>query len=528
MADGGGLLSGLPLRVPPQNLEAEQALLGALLANNKAHDRVGDFLRAEHFADPAHGRIYAALTRRIEQGELVNAVTLKSDLEQAGQLAEVGGTAYLAQLVSTAVGIVNAGEYGRVIHHCHLRRELIDLGAGIVNAAFGDSEGLDAPQQIAAAEAKLFSLAIGGTVERRVQPAASALSAAVSRAEEAARSPRGLVGTTYGFASIDAMTAGARPGQFILIGARPGMGKTALGLSIALRAAAGGQRVLFRSIEMTAEELGVRLAAMLAGLDTMAMLRGRVPAEDRLGDGDGTRPLGQDEYRRLIEAQRELAALADHQGRPCLVIDDTPEATLAQIRTSARRMQRHGGLDLVVIDYMDKIEPSERIKRAANRYSEMSEVSSGVKNIARRLNIPILALHQLSRRVEQREDKRPLLSDLRDSGVSEQEADVVMFLYRQEYYLRDNQPVRKAGESDGEYGVRESAWHDALNHAWNRAELGLAKNRQGRTGKIDLFCYLPMTAFYDPGEWAGVGPPPHPLGGQRRQPCPQPSERRSA
>ncbi len=481
----GDALLGLALRSPPQNLEAEQALLGALLANNKAYERVAEFLAPEHFADPVHGRIFATLARRIEQGQLANAVTLKTDLENSSLLDEVGGTAYLAQLVSATVGVVNAGEYGRVIYHCYLRRQLVDIGEEVVNRAFGDAEGLDAPQQIEAAEQALFDLAAKGSADGGFVSFEKALKLAVEGAERAFKRSGHVSGLATGLRDLDAKLGGLHASDLIILAGRPGMGKTSLATCIAFgaaRALAAEAReaglgktppaVAFFSLEMSAEQLATRLLAEEARVSSDRIRRGEIAER---------------EFERFVACQREISALP-------LMIDDTPALSISALRTRCRRLKRTQGLGLVVVDYLQLLRPAPGT-RPENRVLEISQITQGLKAIAKELAVPVLALSQLSRAVESREDKRPQLSDLRESGTIEQDADVVMFLYRDEYYLAAREPKLMTFDNQAKFDEAHAKWVADMERVHNVAEVNLAKQRHGPTGKVELFFEAEFTRF---------------------------------
>ncbi len=479
-------LSLLKLRTPPQNLEAEQALLGALLVNNKAYERVADFLAPQHFADPVHARIFEAIVRRIERGQLADAVTLKSDLEHDGLLEEVGGTAYLAQLVAATVGVINAGDYGRAIHDAYLRRQLIDIGEEIVNRAFGDPEGLDGAAQIEAAEQALFEIATEGVADRSFIPFDLALSRAIDAAERAFRSPGGVSGLATGFRDLDQKMGGLHASDLIILAGRPGMGKTAFATCLAFNAAravaeeaarTGAKRapaVALFSLEMSAEQLATRLLAEQARVSSDRIRRGDVRAED---------------FDRFVEAARRIAALP-------IQIDDTPALSISALRTRCRRLKRTQGLALVVVDYLQLLRPAPG-SRPENRVLEISQITQGLKAIAKELHVPVLALSQLSRAVENREDKRPQLADLRESGTIEQDADVVMFLYRDEYYLGAREPKLMSFDNQAKFEEAHAKWLSDMERVHNVAELILAKQRHGPTGKIELFFEAEFTRFAD-------------------------------
>lgn len=462
-------------RLPPANLEAEQALLGAIMANNKAYDRVAEFLRAEHFADDVHGRVFAAIRRRVEAGQEADAVTLRRECEAAGTLAEVGGAAYLATLLSAGAGLQRvAGEYGRLIHDCWLRRQVIERAQEAMELAFGADPEMDAAGVRDHADAAFASLAQDGA-PGAVQDMATVAGLAANSMAAAITRGGGLAGVSTGLAGLDRMTGGLRGGQLVVLGARASMGKTALGARIASGAADAGVRVLFVTIEMVAEAIAARIIAGRAGLPLNVVLRGLGKHED------GTpRPLALDapELRRVGEEARLMADLPLrwlHHGAP----------TTSMVRGHARGLQRRAGLDLVVVDYLGLLRPSVA-QRDGNRVAEIGLITRELKAMAVDLNIPVLALAQLSRAVENREDQRPRLSDLRDSGEIEQHADIVGLLYREHYYLSRSKPARKPREKTEDFEARIFEWQERLRRSEGRAELDIAKQRQGPVGPVRL------------------------------------------
>jgi replicative DNA helicase len=476
----------VPPRLPPTNLQAEQALLGALLANNRAYERVSEFLLAEHFADPIHGRIYQAISRRIERQELADPITLKAEFEHSGILEEVGGTAYLAQLVSAMVGIINAGEYGRAVTDAWLRRQLIDIGEEIVNDAFGADNELNATEQMETAEQKLFDLAAkkgdsGGFVTFE-----NALTEAIHHAEKAFHAQGGISGLTTGLRDLDRKTGGMHPSDLVILAGRPGMGKSALATKVAFGAArsimdearARGADVVPKStvaifsLEMSAEQLAGRLLSENARVSGDRIRRGEIEQKD---------------FDRFVQVSRELGSLP-------LVIDDTPAITMSALRTRCRRLKRTRGLSMVIIDYLQLMRPAAGT-RPENRVLEISMITQGLKALAKELEIPVIALSQLSRAVESREDKRPMLSDLRESGSIEQDADMVMFVYREEYYIQQRMPKQIAFDNDEKFHAAVEKWQSDMAAVHNRAELIIEKQRHGPTGKIDLFFEGEFTRF---------------------------------
>ncbi|MBC9176358.1 replicative DNA helicase [Pseudoroseomonas ludipueritiae] len=476
-------------RQPPANLQAEQALLGALLANNKAYERVSEFLAAEHFADPVHGRIYAAIQRRIEAGQLADAVTLRGEFAHSGLLDELGGPEYLARLISAMVGIINAGDYGRIIHDAWLRRQLVDLGETVVNRAFGTDEGLEGREQLEAAEQALFDLAKDGGNEGGFVPFGRALTEAVTMAEKAFTSGGGVSGLSSGLRDLDAKTGGLHPSDLLILAGRPGMGKTALATKIAFGAAQSilraaedehgpgavpkGGCAIF-SLEMSADQLATRLLSEASRISGDRIRRGEIMQRD---------------FDKFVEVSRELARLP-------LYIDDTPAITISALRTRCRRLKRTRGLDFIVVDYLQLMRPAAG-SRPENRVQEISQITQGLKAIAKELAVPVMALSQLSRQVESREDKRPQLSDLRESGSIEQDADMVMFVYRDDYYLKMQEPKQAAFDKGEKFEEAHTAWIERMEKAHNRADLIVAKQRHGPTGTIPLFFEAEFTRFGD-------------------------------
>jgi len=481
-------LLGLSQRQPPANVQAEQALLGALLTNNRAYERVSEFLQPEHFVDPVNGRIYVAISRRVEAGQLADAVTLKAEFEHSGVLDEVGGLAYLARLMTAMVGIINAGEYGRAIHDAWVRRQLIEIGETVVNNAFGLNPELDGSKQIEAAEETLFNLATEKGQEGGFVTFERALTDAIGVAEKAFHRTGAVSGLTTGLRDLDKKTGGLHPSDLLILAGRPAMGKTALATKIAFGAARSlmlearergpgtqpnGTVAIF-SLEMSAEQLATRLLSEESRVSGERIRRGEI---------------GQKEFDRFVQVSRELQTLP-------LVIDDTPAISLSAMRTRLRRLARTRGLSLVVVDYLQLMRPAVGTK-PESRVLEISMITQGLKAIAKELEVPVLALSQLSRQVESREDKRPQLSDLRESGSIEQDADAVMFVYRDEYYLQQRMPKETNFDSNDKFVVAMEAWQHRMELAHNKAELLLEKQRHGPTGKIDLFFEGEFTRFAD-------------------------------
>ncbi len=481
-------------RPPPHNLEAEQALLGALLVNNPSYQRVAEFLLPVHFADQVHGRIYDAISKLVEKTQIADPITLKAYFEHQGALTEIGregvyGAAYLAQLAASVVTIVNAHDYGRVIYDAYIRRQLVAIGTDVVNDAHDHDIDVDAKQQIEIAEKKLFDLATSGIADGGFQPFVQALKNATHMAELAYKRSGKTSGVSSGFTDMDRLLGGLHPSDLIILAGRPSMGKTALATNMAFNVAkayrqgrdASGQVVAedggiagFFSLEMSAEQLASRVLAEESGVSGDKIRKGEVSRE---------------EFDKFLQASMTLQSVP-------LFIDDTPALTIGALRTRARRLKRQQGLHVIVVDYLQLLQgtPGGGEK---NRVQEISEITRGLKAIAKELDVPVIALSQLSRAVEQREDKRPQLSDLRESGSIEQDADVVMFVYREEYYLGRAEPARKPEENEEKFNQRYADWRDRLEQVHGLAEVIVAKQRHGPIGTIRLAFDGSTTRFSD-------------------------------
>jgi replicative DNA helicase len=477
MADGPAAETGLG--AAPHNIEAEQALLGALLVNNDVYDRVASVVQAAHFHEPVHARIFEAAASRIQKNALASPVTLKAFLEDDPGLKELGGPPYLARLAGAAISLFAAKDYARLIHDLALRRELIGLGREIAEkAARMDLE--DEPRdQIVAAEQALYQLGEQGKLDRGFQSFLRAVKDAVDVANAAYLRDGGLAGLSTGLADLDQKLGGLHPSDLLIIAGRPSMGKTALATNIAFwiakayrrgvrpdgtEGAVDGGVVGFFSLEMSAEQLAARVLSEAS----------RVPS-DRVRRGD----LNEDEMRRFIEAAKALEACP-------LFIDDTPALPISTIAARARRLKRQHGLDVLFVDYLQLARPAS--SRSEGRVQEVSEITQGLKAIAKELNIPVVALSQLSRQVESREEKRPQLSDLRESGSIEQDADVVMFVFREEYYKEREKP----GEHDAEGMMK---WQTAMDALRGKAEVIIGKQRHGPIGTVELAFEGEFTRF---------------------------------
>ena len=456
-------------REPPANIEAEQALLGALMLQPRALHHVAGFLKPEHFALPVHGRIYDAILSLSGRGAIPNAVTLKNYFDHDEALSEAGGAQYLARLAGAAVTIINAPHYGRAILEAYARRAMIRLGNEAIERGFapawdeGPAESIG--ELVAAADGLLNELNADARSEGSI---AAAAEAALRDAEDAQRREGGIVGAPTGISGLDDLLGGLHPGELIVVGARPGQGKTALGLGIAVHAAQTGHAVLFVSLEMTARLLGQRAIAMRTGTRAPARRRGR---------------LSPDQWHSATVASQALDGLP-------LIIDDAPAGYTTQgLIAAARRQHAKRPLGLVIVDYLQQVLPSASAARR-NRVDEVTEISGGLKRLAKLLNVPVVALAQLSRALEARENKRPSLADLRDSGSIEQDADVIVFIHREIEYLRRRQP-------DASDEAALGAWREDCNRLARAAELIVAKHRQGPAATLSIEYDPARTAFHE-------------------------------
>jgi len=470
-------------RQPPHSLEAEQALLGAILVNNDALEHVQDFLTEDHFTHVAHQKIYLATKKLIEKGLIASPVTLKPYFENEGSLADVGGAQYLARLAGAAVSIINSAEYGQIIQHMAIKRELITVGTDIVNGAYNHDVDNTPLEQIEEAEKNLYALAEQGSSEGGFKSFAKSASDAVTIIETAFKRGGKLAGKTTGFESINRKIGGLHNSDLMILAGRPAMGKTALATNIAFNTAKAyrddmalgispedskGAVVAFFSLEMAADQLAARILAEQAALSSQDLRQGK---------------LNQEQFNQLARTAQDLEELP-------LFIDDTASLSIGALRTRARRLKRQHGLGLVIVDYLQLLTAAGRGKRGhENRVQEISEITRGLKGLAKELQIPVLALSQLSRNVESRENKRPLLSDLRESGSIEQDADMVTFVYRPEYYHNLIQPDE--GTAD------HLIWMEEGEKLYGIAEFIIAKQRHGPTGKIDLQFEASITKFSD-------------------------------
>ncbi|UWR16849.1 replicative DNA helicase [Sulfitobacter sp. M368] len=460
----------------PHSIEAEQQLLGAILTNNDIYDRVASIITAKHFYDPVHARIFDIAAARIAKNNLASPVTLKAFMEDDEGLRELGGPAYLARLAGAAISAFAVRDYAQMIYDLAVRRDLIQLGRDISAKAAQVDVKSEPREQIVEAEQQLYKLAEQGQTESGFQSFLKAVTDAVNVANAAYQREGGLAGLSTKLNDLDNKLGGLHKSDLLILAGRPSMGKTSLATNIAFNIAKAYRRgtrpdgtegavdggvVGFFSLEMSAEQLAGRILAEASEISSHKI---------RQGDMDET------EFRRFVNAAKELEACP-------LFIDDTAAIPIAQLSARARRLKRTHGLDLLIVDYLQLVRGT-----AENRVQEIGEISMGLKAIAKELDIPVIALSQLSRQVESREDKRPQLSDLRESGSIEQDADVVMFVFREEYYVEREKP--------GEERLDEMAeWQERMARLHAKAEVIIGKQRHGPIGTVELSFESEFTRF---------------------------------
>lgn len=462
----------------PHSIEAEQQLLGAILTNNDLFDRVASIVRADHFYDPVHARIFETASARIAKNSLASPVTLKAFMEDDSGLAELGGPAYLVRLAGAAISSFAVRDYAEMIYDLAIRRELITVGNDIAAKAARVDVDSEPKEQIVDAEQKLYALAEQGQTEQGFQSFLTAVTDAVKVANAAYQREGGLAGVSTGLVDMDKKLGGLHRSDLLILAGRPSMGKTSLATNVAFNIAraykkgitASGEEgaidggvVGFFSLEMSAEQLATRILSEVAEIPSNQIRRGNFT---------------ESEFRRIVDAAKELEAAP-------LFIDDTPALPISQLAARARRLKRTHGLDALFIDYLQLVRGTGR---SENRVNEISEITMGLKAIAKELDIPVIALSQLSRQVENREDKRPQLSDLRESGSIEQDADVVMFVFREEYY--------KEREKPGDHELdKMGIWQEEMERLHGKAEVVIGKQRHGPIGTVELSFEGQFTRF---------------------------------
>ncbi len=465
-------------RLAPHNIEAEQALLGAILVNNEAFYRVSDFLLPEHFYEPVHREIYEVAGKIVRAGKSATPITLKTYLPDQ-LVADVSMPQYLARLAAEAATVLNAADYGQAVYDLAIRRNLIQIGEEMTSTAYDADVEMTAGKQIEEAEKSLFELAEKGQYSGGFQAFNDALTEAIKMAGEAYQRDGTLSGQATGLTDLDRLMGGLQKSDLIILAARPAMGKSALATNIGFHVANnyrfettpdghrrtidGGQVALF-SLEMSAEQLATRILAEQSEIPSSDIRRGNIH---------------ESQFTRLVDVSSMLSAIP-------LYIDDTGGLSISQLAARARRLKRQKGLDLIIIDYVQLLSGSSR-KASENRVQELTEITTTLKALAKELEVPIVALSQLSRAVEQRDDKHPQLADLRESGSIEQDADVVLFIYREEYYLKNKEPKEGTPE--------HLKWQEEMETVHGRAEVIIGKQRHGPTGTVQLSFEAQFTRF---------------------------------
>ena len=475
----------LPFRMAPHNIEAEQALLGAILVNNEAHDRVSSFLEVDHFFEPLHGRIFQVASRLIQSSKPATPITLKTYFDNEEPIDDtLTVPQYLGRLAAGATTIINAKEYGQTIYDLAQRRSLIIIGEDMVNTAYVSSVEEPPGLQIEEAEQKLYKLAETGKYGQGFESFSSALRGCIEMADAAYRRGGGLSGVSTGLTDLDRQMGGLQGSDLIVLAGRPSMGKTALATNIAFNIAKAhnmasrqspgadgepapedGAVVGFYSLEMSSEQLATRIVSEQSLVPSEKIRRGMISDDD---------------FRELVRVSQDLQEIP-------FFIDPTGGISIAQLAARARRLKRQHNLGVIIVDYLQLLTGSGNSN--ANRVQEITEITTGLKALAKELAVPIIALSQLSRQVEAREDKRPQLSDLRESGSIEQDADVVLFVYREEYYVSRAEPREGTPE--------HLTWQDEMDRTMGLAEVIVAKQRHGPVGTVKLQFTGEFTRFSD-------------------------------
>src|SRR5690242_18440101 len=467
-------------RTAPHNIEAEQALLGAVLVNNEAFYRVSDFLEAKHFFEPIHQRIFELAGGLIRASKIATPVTLKTFLPGDVDIAGLSLNQYLARLAAEATTIINAEDYGRTIYDLAVRRDLIAIGEDMVNLAYDAPVDSTPTQHIEDAERRLYEIAETGRFDTGFQRFAHALTTAVDMAARAYQRDGRLSGLATGLTDLDSKMGGLQPSDLVILAGRPGMGKSALATNLGYNiakawtgeirtdghmATVNGGIVGYFSLEMSAEQLATRIISEQTGIPSNKIRRGDIDEAD---------------FEKIKDVSIELQTLPFY-------VDETGGLSIGQLAARARRLKRQRGLDLLIVDYLQLLQGSSQ-RSSENRVQEITEITTRLKALAKELNIPILALSQLSRQDESRDDKRPLLSDLRESGSIEQDADVVLFVYREEYYHQMRKPLESNREKFAEWLAEADKVH-------GKAEVIIGKQRHGPTGTVELQFDAAVTRF---------------------------------
>ena len=469
------------------NIEAEQALIGSILWDNKNYEKVADFLEDKHFVEPNNQIIFKTISILLNKNMLVSPITLKSYLPSNDY--DFDNLKYLNQIKDSAPSTQNPYQYGKIIYDLHIKRNLIAIGQNLISDTTQNEENSDGAELIEKAENELYQLSQTGNTERKYSFFKEALKNAVNIINEAFKRDGKIAGLATGLKDIDKKLGGLHNSDLIIVAGRPSMGKTALGTNIAFNVAdkfkelensegekiiTEGGKVVFFSLEMSSEQLATRILAE----------QSKIP-----GDKMRKAELSKDDFKNIANISSKLENLN-------LIIDDNPVLTIPSLRARSRRLKRLHNINLIIIDYLQLMSGSPN-KKNDGRVQEISEITRGLKAIAKELNIPIIALSQLSRQVEQREDKRPQLADLRESGTIEQDSDVVMFIFRESYYLERMEPIKKPEESEDKYDERHNRWRDLCEKAHNTSEVIIAKQRHGPIGTIKAHFDPNFTKFSD-------------------------------
>ena len=455
----------------PSNIEAEQALIGSILVNNDIIDEISNIVNHKNFYDPLHSKIYNLIENLHNKGMIANPITLKNSFENDAALSEIGGTEYLVKLTRFSSSVKQSIDYAKIVHEKFVKRELVQISETLSDEAVDETIDKTGENIIQDTEKSLFDLAERGTFHQSFLKFNQALDQTIEMATSAMKSDHGIVGVPTGLNDLDERLGGLHRSDLVIIAGRPSMGKTALATNIGYYAAKKilddnkKSSIAFFSLEMSSEQLSTRILSEQSRIKSNDIRRGKVTEE---------------EFNRLIETSRNIHDLP-------LYIDETPAITISTLSNRARRIKRLFGLDLIIVDYIQLMTTSS--KRYDGRVQEISEITQGLKALAKELSVPVLALSQLSRAVEQRDDKKPQLSDLRESGSIEQDADVVMFVFREEYYLERKEP--KLGT------IEHGEWQAKMNEIIGSADIIIGKQRHGPTGNIQVEFEGIYTKFKD-------------------------------
>jgi len=453
----------------PNNIEAEQSVIGTILVSNEIFDEINTIISSKNFYDPMHQKIFAAIENLIYKGMLANPITLKNYFEN--EKDDLNVPDYLVKVTKFSTSSRQAIEYSRIIYDMFVRRELIKISEGTIDSAKLKDLNISGKNIIENSEKLLFDLAEKGSFNSSLVKFDEALKFTIEMATNAYKNEEGIVGVPTGLTDIDDRLGGLHKSDLIIIAGRPSMGKTALATNIAFNAASKLQEsgkkstVAFFSLEMSSEQLSTRILAEQSRIKSNDIRRGKISDE---------------QFDKFIETSKNIAELP-------LYIDETPAISIAAVSNRARRIKRLFGLEMIVVDYIQLMRGP--VNNANNRVQEISQITQGLKAIAKELSVPVLALSQLSRAVEQRDDHKPLLSDLRESGSIEQDADVVMFVYRAAYYLERKEPQAAT--------VEHAEWQAKMSEIAHLAQIIIAKQRHGPTGNVDLEFEAMFTKFRD-------------------------------